>query len=302
MRWAMLPEKLEAMIDMLEARARLGRPFTDEEIAQRVAGLSIAQTPHAAAAKPIRGKGGVVAILPLTGIIAPKASMVNGPSLPQGTACESFAAAFDEAMANEDVTHIVIDVDSPGGCVDGVPELAARIADARGKKPITAVANGMAASAAYWIASAADQIVVAPSGEVGSIGVYMVHFDFSEQLAQEGVTPTIIRAGQYKAEGNPLEPLTRRGESLRARADRRVLRDVRRRGCQAPERQQADGSERLRPGPHAARAERCRRRRRRSHRYARVSSGQARDLERRLPERASAGSRPKRQISKSQRD
>jgi HK97 family phage major capsid protein len=208
MRWAMLPEKLEAMIDMLEARARLGRPFTDEEIAQRVAGLSIAQTPHAAAAKPIRGKGGVVAILPLTGIIAPKASMVNGPSLPQGTACESFAAAFDEAMANEDVTHIVIDVDSPGGCVDGVPELAARIADARGKKPITAVANGMAASAAYWIASAADQIVVAPSGEVGSIGVYMVHFDFSEQLAQEGVTPTIIRAGQYKAEGNPLEPLT----------------------------------------------------------------------------------------------
>jgi HK97 family phage major capsid protein len=207
MRWAMLPEKLEAMVDMLEARARLGRPFTDAEISERVAGVTLV-APHAAAPRPIKGKGGAVAILSLTGIIAPKASMVNGPSLPQGTACESFAAAFDQAMADDDVTHIVIDVDSPGGSVEGVPELAARIMNARGKKPITAVANGMAASAAYWIASAADELVVAPSGEVGSIGVYMVHFDFSEQLAQEGVTPTIIKAGQFKAEGNPLEPLS----------------------------------------------------------------------------------------------
>jgi HK97 family phage major capsid protein len=207
MRWAMLPEKLEAMVDMLEARARLGRPFTDAEISERVAGVTLV-APHAAAPRPIKGKGGAVAILSLTGIIAPKASMVNGPSLPQGTACESFAAAFDQAMADEDVTHIVIDVDSPGGSVEGVPELAARITSARGKKPITAVANVMAASAAYWIASAADELVVAPSGEVGSIGVYQVHFDFSEQLAQEGITPTIIKAGQFKAEGNPLEPLS----------------------------------------------------------------------------------------------
>jgi hypothetical protein len=92
MRWAMLPEKLEAMVDMLEARARLGRPFTDAEISERVAGLTLVAPHAAAAARPIKGKGGAVAILSLTGIIAPKASMVNGPSLPQGTACDSFAA------------------------------------------------------------------------------------------------------------------------------------------------------------------------------------------------------------------
>ena len=211
MRWAMLPEKLEAMLEVLEIRAYHARPFTREEIEER-----LAENPpdparvHQAANLQVTGKksGGLVAILPLTGIIAPKASMVNGPSLPQGTSCEAFQQAFDAAIADDSVSHVVIDVDSPGGSVTGVPELAARMFAARGKKPITAVANSMAASAAYWLASAADELVVAPSGEVGSIGVFCVHEDDSGMYEQMGIKHTIIRAGDRKVEANPYEPLS----------------------------------------------------------------------------------------------
>jgi HK97 family phage major capsid protein len=207
MRWAMLPEKLEAMLEVLEIRAYRARPFTAEEIEARMASVPNPAA-HQAANIQTGKKGGLVAVLPLTGLIMPKASMVNGPSLPQGTSCESFAAAFDAAIADETVTHIVIDVDSPGGAVIGVPELAARMLAARGKKPVTAVANSLAASAAYWLCSTADEVVVAPSGEVGSIGVFCVHEDDSEAYAQMGVKHTIIKAGEYKAEGNPYEPLS----------------------------------------------------------------------------------------------
>jgi signal peptide peptidase SppA len=106
------------------------------------------------------------------------------------------------------VSAIIIDVDSPGGQASGIAELSRQIYEARGKKPIVAVANHFMASAAYWIASAADEIVVTPSGEVGSIGVFTVHEDIHEALAQEGVKVSIIKEGRYKAEGNPYEPLT----------------------------------------------------------------------------------------------
>ena len=73
---------------------------------------------------------------------------------------------------------ILFDVDSPGGGVEGVPELADEIYNSRGRKRIISASNSMAASAAYWIASAAGEMVVTPSGNVGSIGVFMAHEDF----------------------------------------------------------------------------------------------------------------------------
>lgn len=209
MRWAIVPEKLEAILEVLETRAALGRPFSEAEIKERIAGIERPRVHAAASMKSGNGKAaGKVAILPLTGVIAPKASMVNGESLPAGTGCDAFGAAFDRAMGDDSVSAIVIDVDSPGGSVDGVPELAAKIYGARGRKPICAVANGMACSAAYFIASQADDVYVAPSGEVGSIGVFMIHEDDSQMFSEMGVTHTIIKAGEYKAEGNPFEPLS----------------------------------------------------------------------------------------------
>ncbi|MCC7371633.1 MAG: S49 family peptidase, partial [Chloroflexi bacterium] len=76
------------------------------------------------------------------------------------------------------------------------------------------------ASAAYWIASSADEIVVTPSGEVGSIGVFTAHEDISAALEAEGVTVTLISAGKYKTEGNPFEPLSEEARgAIQARVD-----------------------------------------------------------------------------------
>lgn len=71
-----------------------------------------------------------------------------------------------------------------------------------------AIANHLAASAAYWIGSAADELVVTPSGEVGAIGVFAAHEDISKSLEMEGIAISLISAGKYKTEGNPYEPLS----------------------------------------------------------------------------------------------
>jgi signal peptide peptidase SppA len=151
-------------------------------------------------------------VLPIYGVIGQRMNMLGDIS--GGTSTESIGAQFDAAMRDDAVSAIVLDIDSPGGTVAGIPELAAKIHAARGQgKQVIAVANSMAASAAYWIASAADSIVVTPSGEVGSIGVFRVHTDLTKALDEAGVKKTVIRAGKYKAEGLPFEPL---GDEARA--------------------------------------------------------------------------------------
>jgi len=132
-----------------------------------------------------------------------------------GTSSERFADDFDAAMNDPNVSAIVIDCDSPGGNVTGTPELAKRIFNARGKgKQLLAVSNGQMCSAAYWIASACDEIVASPSSETGSIGVFCVHMDESALNESLGLKYTIIKFGEHKAEGNPWEPLSADAESF----------------------------------------------------------------------------------------
>lgn len=202
--WAILPETLSVIVDLLSYRSR-GFRLSQEEIEERIGDRREAFDARRA---KTTGAGGAVAVLPLYGVIAPKASMVQGASSPSGTGLDAFAQMFRGALADPSVGSILIDVDSPGGQVDGVPELAAEIRDARGQKPIVAIANTCAASAAYWIASQADEVVVSPSGEVGSVGVYAAHQDLSGMLEQDGVKMTLISAGKFKVEGNPFEPLS----------------------------------------------------------------------------------------------
>lgn len=149
--------------------------------------------------------GGGTAVLPLYGTIVQRAGVMT--EWCGGTSTQQFTAAFREAMADESVSSILIDVDSPGGSVYGVQELADEILQARGKKQIVAFANSLAASAAYWVAAAADELYVTPGGEVGSIGVWMAHEDWSMALEAMGVKTTLISAGKYKTEGNPYQPL-----------------------------------------------------------------------------------------------
>ena len=92
--------------------------------------------------------------------------------------------------------------------MSGVAELAKEIYGMRGQKPLVAIANSLAASAAYWIASAASEFHVTPSGEAGSIGVFAEHTDMSKWLENEGIKPTLIQAGEFKTEGNQYAPLT----------------------------------------------------------------------------------------------
>ncbi|MHC4464309.1 MAG: signal peptide peptidase SppA [Planctomycetota bacterium] len=161
---------------------------------------------------------GQVHILPLQGMLTPKASILS--LFLGGTPLDFFAEAFDSAMANDKVGAIVLDIDSPGGSVYGVHELAEKIYKARGKKPIIASVNGLGASAAYWIASAADEIVVTPSGEVGSIGVIAIHEDISGLNEKLGLKYTMLTAGKYKAEGIEHEPLTDEAkDALQQRVD-----------------------------------------------------------------------------------
>lgn len=205
--WAILPQKLAAIRHLLAIRAT-GDHLTAEEIRQAIdAGPPRSQ--------PQTGRG--VAVLPLLGTIIPRADLITEAS--GGASVQRFTKQFRQALADPEVGSIVIDIDSPGGQVGNVDELASEIYGARGQKPITAVANGLAASAAYWIASAADEIVVTPSGEVGSIGVLAIHEDVSAMLEAEGVKVNIVSAGKYKVEANPFEAL---GDEARGAIQSRV--------------------------------------------------------------------------------
>lgn len=123
------------------------------------------------------------------------------------TGYDYIRAAFDRAQADSEVDEIVMEIKSSGGQVYGVMELVSYIRDNK-KKPVTAMCLGQACSAAYAIACAADTIVALPSSTVGSIGALVVHQEYSEAMKAEGITTTIIRQGDRKAEGSPFEPLT----------------------------------------------------------------------------------------------
>jgi signal peptide peptidase SppA len=203
--WAILPAKLAAMSDALTFLAS-GGEYTAEEIAQIVG-----------ATRPATRTSNAIAVLPMHGVISHRAGMLSESS--GGTSTERFALQFRQFLNDPNVGSILLDVDSPGGSVSGVDELSAEIYQARGRKPIVAHVNAMAASAAYWIATAADEVVVTPSGEVGSIGVFAAHQDLSAAYEREGVKTTLISAGKYKVEGNPYEPLT---DEARAAIQERV--------------------------------------------------------------------------------
>lgn len=148
------------------------------------------------------GRTGAIAVLPLRGVLTQ-----GGWSDGGDTSTEAFGAMLAEAVADDTVGAILIDVNSPGGSVYGTGELADAVFAARKAKPVIGVANSLAASAAYWIGSQCSEFYCTPGGEVGSIGVYTAHADISQALARMGVNVTLISAGKYKTEGNPFGPL-----------------------------------------------------------------------------------------------
>lgn len=198
--WAILPNKLAALEEIV-IRHVSGEKLDADEVQARIHG----------ALRPSERRVNKVAVLPLFGTIFPRANLLTDIS--GATSAERFGNHFSELVNDPEINAILLDVDSPGGQVEGIDELSKQIFDARGKKPIVAVVNHTMASAAYWIGTAADEVVVTPSGELGSIGVFAVHIDESAALEREGIKISFISEGKYKTEGNPYEPLTEEARS-----------------------------------------------------------------------------------------
>lgn len=145
---------------------------------------------------------GSVAVIPLQGVITKRGSWFSD-------GLDRVGRALDTAMQSKAIGGVILDIDSPGGSSYGLMEFADKVHAYRDDpKPLIAVANPLAASAAYWAGAAADQLAISPSGDVGSVGVWSLHLDYSSLLADSGIKPTFVYAGKYKVEGNPYEPLT----------------------------------------------------------------------------------------------
>ena len=127
-----------------------------------------------------------VAVIPVVGPLFRYANLFTAIS--GASSYEVLAKDFNSALENPDVHSVVLDIDSPGGEVNGCAEFANMIYESRGTKPIIAYASGDAASGAYWIASACDQIIASEISLLGSIGVVAVYRDSNDQNVLEIVS------------------------------------------------------------------------------------------------------------------
>ena len=124
------------------------------------------------------------------------------------TDMDAIGEAIAEAGQRADVQAVLLAFDSPGGTVNGTPELAAAVAALSKAKYVYAFSDGQMCSAAYWIASQADAIYATPSARVGSIGVLLPMIDDTEAFKQAGLKVDLFAAGKYKSVGVPGVALT----------------------------------------------------------------------------------------------
>ncbi len=184
--WAILPSALQAML----SQSKSLQPLEVELVALSKPGP----------------KAGRVVRVPIVGPISRRDSIWS--MWFGGVSVERLTKILREASADDTIGTVMLDIDSPGGTVSGMPALASEVRRLAESKHVVAVANSLAASAAYWLASQADEIIATPEALVGSVGVLAVHEDWSKALEQGGIKVTYISAGKYKTEGNPEEPLT----------------------------------------------------------------------------------------------
>lgn len=211
--WAIIPDKLAEIteiygrhlrgdkIDLSVIEAQIGKPLANQQRAYEI-------------------QYGGVALLPVEGVLSKRMNMFSRIS--GGASLQLLARDLRAALADPQVQSVVLTIDSPGGTVDGTQEAARAVLSARGgAKPVVAWIDGMAASAAYWIASAADSIHLGATTDiVGSIGVAMQHVDYSQQDAKYGIKRTDIYSGKYKRIASDTAPLTEEGRAyLQAQSD-----------------------------------------------------------------------------------
>jgi capsid assembly protease len=146
-----------------------------------------------------------IAVIEISGVLIHRGGWI-GQSSGQ-TSYEGIAAQIEAAASAPSVRGLALEIDSFGGEVAGVFDLADKIRAVRVNKPVWAFVAEHAFSAGYALASQADRILLPRTGAVGSIGVVVMHADMSGQLDQDGLRVTLIHSGRHKVDGNPYEPL-----------------------------------------------------------------------------------------------
>lgn len=165
--------------------------------------------------KPSYYNDGMVSIVNVSGDLV-KAAEWSGD-----TAYSDIEKSVVAAMSDPNTSAVLLNIASPGGMVSGCPELADYIAEANSTKPVYAYADGLMASAAYWLGSGATEVAASKTAQVGSIGVLAAHTDISKMLENAGIKVSFITSGKYKAIGNFAEPLSKEGrEYIQARIDK----------------------------------------------------------------------------------
>ena len=214
--WALMPERLSALATVI-SRWTQGAPASDAAMFQVQKDRVLRDTRRQTSAAI---SGGGIAVIPIYGVITQRGNMVDDVSGPGMVSTQIVTQMLRQAVADDAVSQILLDIDSPGGSVYGVSELGDAILSARAQKPVVAIANSLAASAAYWIGSQAGEFYVTAGGEVGSIGVWQAHQDYSKAMDEAGVKTTLISAGKFKVEGNPYAPLDEEAQGfMQSRVD-----------------------------------------------------------------------------------
>lgn len=178
--------------------------FLHSLAASGVAAAYPAQPGAAAPSLPLRVQDGV-GIITIRGALDSQ-TRVSWWGETLSTGYDAIAEALALAQANPAVLSILLSLDSPGGSVGGCRELATLISQSR--KPVAAYADGLCASAAYWLASSTGRVFAPATALVGSIGVIMAHVDYSRLNEKAGIQVTYITGGEWKATGNADEPLS----------------------------------------------------------------------------------------------
>lgn len=186
--WAIAPESLREIqqiyathckgekIDVAAIEARMGRPLANDQQQYSV-------------------RDGGIAVLPIEGVIAPKANLFT--QISGGASAQMLTRQVESAMADSRVKGLVLSIDSPGGSVFGTPELAAAVSRAAQQKPVVTVSDATIASAAYWVGSAANAVYLSgPTVQAGSIGVMS-----RLGLSQSDPTAMEFTRGKYKRAG-----------------------------------------------------------------------------------------------------
>ena len=202
--WAIEPEKFQQICAVY--RRRVLEEKIDVAAFEAAYGKRQAEKPESY--NVVNG----TALIPLTGVLAKRMNLLSNIS--GGTSTRIFQLAMEDAVQNPDVKSIVVSIDSPGGTVDGTQAAMQSIRSARQYKRVVALADGMMASAAYWIGSAAESVYIADETTVvGSIGVVTTHEDWSRAEDAAGVRVTEITAGRYKRIASEHAPLSPEGRA-----------------------------------------------------------------------------------------